>query len=187
MYIGHCVILMVTACQTIPDSSGKSKGTEQTSGSNNEPAKAPELTYWVELNANVSQVVKEMGETEFAKELQKRTGIKVKYEHPPAGQATEAFNILVASGDYPDIIEYTWTNYPGGPVAAIDNGVIIELNEAFEKYSPNISALLNNYPNIRNMIRTDAGQHYCYPFLRGTTFEDNPLIFSEGFAIRKLA
>ena len=177
--------LSITACQPTGDDKKGSTGIEPTSGATDKPAEVPELTYWVELNANMAQVVTEMGETEYSKELQERTGVKIKYQHPAAGQSTEAFNILIASGDYPDIIEYTWTNYPGGPVAAIDNNVVIELNDAFKDFSPNITSLLNENPDIGNLIRTDAGQYYCYPFLRGTSNEDNPLLFSEGFVIRK--
>ena len=181
------MVLSITACQTTSvDTKGstESKPTSSPEGQK-EPVEVPELTYWVELNANMAQVVTEMGETEYAKELQERTGVKIKYQHPAAGQSTEAFNILIASADYPDIIEYTWTNYPGGPVAAIDNNVIIELNDTFKNHSPNLFALLEQYPNVGNIIRTDAGQYYCYPFLRGTSTENNPLLFSEGFVIRK--
>ena len=64
------------------------------------------LTWWMELHANVALVVKNFGDTEFAKELQKRTGVKIKFLHPAAGQAREAFNLMLASGDLPDIIEY---------------------------------------------------------------------------------
>ncbi len=40
------------------------------------------LDYWVAMNDNVLLSVKNYGDTPFAKELQKRTGIKINYIHP---------------------------------------------------------------------------------------------------------
>lgn len=183
------MILTVAACQKAPGGSvntgGTQKQTEQDKDTSTKPKEVPVITYWTELNANTAQVVKNLGETEFAKVWQEKAGVKIEFQHPPAGQVDDAFSILVASGDYPDIIEYKWIDYPGGPVSAIENGVIIELSEVFEKYSPNLTALFEKYPEIKKMIRTDEGHFYVYPFLRGYTVENNALLFSEGAAIRK--
>ena len=144
-----------------------------------------EISYWVELNATTAQVVQEMGQTEYAKELQDRTGIIIKYLHPAAGQSKEAFNILMASGDYPDIIEYGWgKDYPGGPSAAMNNNVILPLNDIFEQNSPNIHAFLAEREEIDKMLRTDEGQYYVFPFLRADSTSGSPTLFSEGFVIR---
>ena len=147
-----------------------------------------ELTYWVPLNPNIAQVVQEMGQTENSKEWERLTNTKIKFQHVAAGndsQLSEGFNILVASGSYPDIIEYKWIDYPGGPISAINDGVIIPLNDVFKKYCPNISAFLKDHPDIAKMISTDDGTYYCFPFLRGTSMENNKLLFSEGWVLRK--
>lgn len=147
-----------------------------------------ELSYWIPLNATISQVVQNQGDTEYMKELMKRTNTTLKFQHVASGndsQTTEGFNILVASGDYPDIIEYKWIDYPGGPGAAIDDGVIIPLNDVFEKYCPNISKLLKDHPDIAKMVSTDDGRYYVFPFLRGLSYVDNKMIFTEGWVMRK--
>jgi putative aldouronate transport system substrate-binding protein len=196
-----CLLLLaITACQAAAPTASPSAspagastpdaGATAPAGQATEEPAAPsfegvELTYWMELNATTAQVVQEMGQTEYAKQLQERTGISIKYQHPAAGQARDAFNILIASGDYPDIIEYTWAaNYPGGPAAAINNNVILPLNDVFEQNSPNMNQFLGENPEIDKMLRTDEGQYYVYPFLRGTSMQDNPLLISEGFVIR---
>ncbi len=146
------------------------------------------LTYWVPLNPNVSQVVQDFGETEYAKELMRKTGINIEYQHISAGnnaQIMEGFNILIASGNYPDIIEYKFIDYPGGPQAALNDKVIIPLNDVFEKYSPNVSKIINDNPDISKMISTNDGTFYVYPFLRGLSSKDNKLLFSEGLVLRK--
>ena len=161
---------------------GKDEKAASTAG---QPA---QLKYWMPLNANFAQVVQEFGQTEYAKALEKATNTKITWQHIPTGndsQVTEGFNILIASGNYPDIIEYKWLDYPGGPQAAIDDKVILPLNDIFAKYCPNITKLLKDNPDIAKAISTDDGTYYVFPFLRGTSSMDNMLLFSEGWVLRK--
>jgi len=148
---------------------------------------AAKLTYWAPLNPNVSAVAQDFSQTEYWKELMKRTNTDIEFQHVSASNdsvLTEGFNILIASGDYPDIIEYKWIDYPGGPQAALDDNVIIPLNDVFEKYCPNITKFLESHPDIAKMISTDDGTYYVFPFLRGESYENNNLIFSEGWVWR---
>lgn len=139
------------------------------------------LTYWCELATNAALVAKNLGDTEFAKQLQERTGIKVKFLHPPAGQAREAFNLMLASGDLPDIIEYNWFTISGGPNAAISNNVIQKLNPILDKYGPNLKTYLQKNPQYDKMVRTDEGNYYVFPFIRG----DLGLLVTSGPMLRK--
>ena len=172
-------------------SSGSSSEGNSSTGSSSSAAESSEeesaepdkLTYWMDLNSNASQLVQNFGDTEIAKMWQEATNTEVEFQHPPVGQATEAFNILCASGDYPDIIEYGWVNYAGGPEAAIENGIIMPLNDVFEQYSPNMTAFLDEHPDMATMLKTDAGNYYVYPGLRGTSADY--VSASEGFVIRK--
>lgn len=148
----------------------------------NEPV---ELTYWAPLNQAIAAIAQDFGGTEYWKEFQKRTNAKLTFSHAPAKNIADAFNVLVASGKYPDIMEYTWISYPGGPQKAIDDGVIIPLNDVVDKYAPNLKKLLDENPDIRKMVTTDDGTLYCFPFLRGDSYENNPTIFSEGWVWRK--
>jgi putative aldouronate transport system substrate-binding protein len=143
-----------------------------------------EITVWMELHQNFSQIFKNMGDTEFAKELQKRTNTKVTYLHPPAGQAREAFNLLLASGDLPDVVEFNWYTIPGGPAKAIADGYILKLNDVIDKYAPNLKAYLAAKPAIARMIKTDEGWYYSFPFLRGEE-DSSPLLFTSGIIVRK--
>lgn len=124
------------------------------------------LKYWMPMASNWSSYAKNFGELPIAQELTKKTGIKVEYIHPPTGQEKDVFNILVASGDFPDIIEYKWTDFPGGPSAAINNQVIIKLNDAIDKYSPNLKKYLAERPNYNKETKMDDGTYYFYPFIR---------------------
>ena len=133
------------------------------------------LTYWVQLNTNVSANFMNLGDTEYAKALSEQTGIKVEYQHAAAGQDKEAFNLMIADGNLPDIIEWQWiAAYSGGPNKAIEDGVILRLNEIIDEYCPNLKAYLAEHPEIDKEIKTDNGDYYMFPAVNapevGTTF-----------------
>jgi putative aldouronate transport system substrate-binding protein len=153
----------------------KKSSTEVETGSNSTSAKdfkypvdsKEKLTYWVQLNGVVSPSAKTLNETEWAKEMEKQTGIKVEYIHPAQGQEKEQFNLLVASGELPDIVEWGWSGFSGGPDRAIEDEVIIKLNDPIAKYAPNFTKYLKDNPDVAKEIKTDAGSNYYFPFIRG--------------------
>lgn len=137
------------------------------------------LTYWLPLTSNAAMLVSNYGDTALAKELIKQTGIDVEFVHPPQGQESEKFSIIVSSSDLPDIIEYNWLNYPGGPSKAIKEGVIIDISK-HESKAPNVFKYLNENPDIKKLATTDSSELFAFPFVRG----DESLCFSGGTIIR---
>ena len=125
------------------------------------------VTYWAELNGNVSANYTNLADTAFGKNLQKETGVTIEFQHPAVGQTSEAFNLLLGKTELPDVIEYNWLGYSGGPEKAIKDGVIIPLNDIIDKYCPNLKAYLAANPEIDKMVKTDDGTYYCFPFIRG--------------------
>ena len=95
-------------------------------------------TYWVPLDDSARHTMESLSEHYMYKQMEKITGKKIDFIHPAAGNTgTESFQILLASGDYPDMIEHWWTEYPGGGDQAIKDEVIISLNDYMEEYAPN--------------------------------------------------
>jgi putative aldouronate transport system substrate-binding protein len=99
-------------------------------------------------------------------EAMKMTGVKIEYLHPPAGQVTEQFNLMLASGDLPDIIFWTWLTIPGGPEKAIADKVILRLNDLMKDHGRAIAGFLNGRPETARKVVTDSGSMYEVPFLR---------------------
>ena len=87
------------------------------------------LTYWMPLDTRLEGAVNSFGDTPLAKELEKRTGVKIEYVHPQSGQGAEQFNIMIASNELPDIFEQGEDYYKGGLSAAYEDGVIIDIME----------------------------------------------------------
>lgn len=140
------------------------------------------LTYWLQLNPNVSANFTNLGETELGKAWQEQTGVTVEFQHPASGQEKEQFNLIVADGSLPDIMEWQWVKqYPGGPEKAIKDGVIIPLNDIFDQYCPNIKKYLAENPEVDKMIKTDDGNYFAFPFIRG----EDKLCYTVGGFIRQ--
>lgn len=133
------------------------------------------IKYWADMPSDkVAPVFKHMGEIEMYKELERRTGIHVEFLHPPAGQANEQFNLMIASRDLPDVIERDFGGYPGGPEKAINDGIIIKLNDLIDKHATNFKKLLTENSDYSKLSKTDSGTYYSFPFIRG---DDTLMVF----------
>ncbi len=95
-------------------------------------------------------------------ELERQTGIDVEWILPTRGQEKQQFNILMASGDLPDIIEWRWPDYPGGAEKALADGVITPLNE-LRDYTPNLNQVLSQNTLFDKLSKTDSGKYYMFP------------------------
>lgn len=171
------VLLLLGSC------SGEGKVNQNINNESNSQLEKdiPHLSYWSELNGNASSVKPRFENVPFFQEWQRRTGVKLTFIQPPANQAIEAFNVMIASEQLPDMIEYEWDKFPGGPEKAIRDGVILRLNEAFEQYAPNLMAYLAEHPEIDRAIRTADGSYYFFPFVQA----DDRLRTYQGPLIRK--
>ena len=155
-------------------------------------AEGVELTYWRAPTAAVQKSAPEnYGDLPFAKELEKQTGIKIKYVQPSLTNSAEKFTLMIASGELTDIIGYNMNSYTGGAQTAIDDGVIhalnVEGNSILDAWAPNFKKLVESYPDtVAKEAKTDAGNYYAFgvvapdrelnttagPIVRGDWLED---------------
>jgi putative aldouronate transport system substrate-binding protein len=168
--------------------SGGGPAASAAAGASAEPLTLPivtsplSLSYWCPMSSNVAATMKTFGEIAAYKELEKRTGIHLNFQHPPLNQEVEQFNLVSASGTYPDVVEFNWlTNAPGGPARFLRDGMIIRLNDHIDKYAPNLKKVLADHPEWRKQIVTDEGDIYAFPFIRS----DVKLLVSTGLAMRQ--
>lgn len=98
------------------------------------------------------------------KALAKATGIKLKNVAPvSATNSAETVNLLMASGDLPDIVA-------GQNVKEIFNkygmeGAFIPLNDLIEKHAPNIKKVIEENEEVRNAITAPDGKIYHVPYV----------------------
>ena len=127
-------------------------------------AEKPVITYWCDLGA-ASSTLTNYDENLTWQLVQDATGVDIEFSHPASGQANEQFNLLIAGGEYPDVIEYNWSNYAGGVQNAIDSNIIIALNDYLDGSAPNLKALFENYPELGKQVKTDSGLIPVFPAL----------------------
>ena len=152
-----CVMLAVgaTGCGQ------KEAGTSSTDTSKGSADKS--ITYWTAMNGNVSPVVQNYAEVEYYKQLKEKTGVAIEFLHPPVGQESEQFKLLIASRkDLPDVIQAQWlSEYPGGPEKAVKDGIIIPLNDYLD-LAPNYKAAMEANPEMFKQCKTDEGTIYAF-------------------------
>ena len=120
------------------------------------------LTYWIPMNSSLAQVEQSYDNTLYYQELQERLNIDIEFQHPPVGQESEQFQLMIASGELPDLIDVNWgSSYPGGAAKAIEDGIIIPLNDYMDQMPNYKESFESNELNIKEGT-TDAGDIYGF-------------------------
>lgn len=89
--------------------------------------------------------------------IAEKAGVNLEFKHPMVGQQNEEFNVMIASGELPDIVCYEWAGYSGGPDKAIDDGLIISLDEYLEQGKlPNYKKALEEN-GVYELVKTYNG------------------------------
>lgn len=71
---------------------------------------------------------------------------------------TDTFNLVIASGDYPDVISNFYKYYTNGIQDGIEQEIIIDMDEPIREYMPNYMNIVNSDPEITKQASTDDGK-----------------------------
>lgn len=127
----------------------------------------------------------EADELPYLKSWEEKTGIKVDWTFA-TGDVKQQFNLLIASGDLPDIISYMWgvsADFPGGPEKAIAECYIAPLDDLLADYAPAFSDYLKDNETAQLELKTDSHNYYYIPNYV-TSKEANGGV-SNGYVFRK--
>ena len=128
--------------------------------------KGEQLSYWHPFSTTY---IKSMDDNIVMQELEKITGIKIKFITPATGQEDEAFNLMIASGDYPDLINCR--DYKGGGIKAVKDGVYLKLNDYIAEYAPYYTAVMALKPDIARQTKEDDGTIWSFKSIQ---IDDEP-------------
>ena len=95
----------------------------------------PPYTTFVDSNSNFNCI----------DDAEAATGVKLEIQEVPSSTASDQFNIMIASGDFPDLLpirEY----YVSGLSKAYEEEIIIDINEYVDEYMPNYAAVIEALP-----------------------------------------
>lgn len=104
----------------------------------------------------------------FFDELAQRTGLKINMDLVAGNAQNERFQLLVAGGDYPDMMTNVASLYSAGVDGAIADEVIIDHGPLFAEYAVNLNKLMAEDDSIRKDISTDSGNVSGFPIVSET-------------------
>ncbi len=117
----------------------------------------PVITWFTPLVGVEARIMDSLAELEAYRMASEKLGIDVEYIHASDGDAE--LNLLVASGDYPDLITSSWFGYAGGIERAYHDGVIIDLKPHVDAgKTPYFAGLMDSVPGLREGMLNDTGQ-----------------------------
>ena len=124
------------------------------------------ITYYrEELNRNS---VASYMETAWVKELESRLNIKLEIQGPASSDDyNTAVNAMLTSRKYPDLLYFDWnTQYNGGMMAGVEDGVIVPISEIpeYKEKVPNWFKVLDEHPEVRRSVVNDDGSivSFCH-------------------------
>jgi putative aldouronate transport system substrate-binding protein len=138
------------------------------------------LTCFWEADPKALAVIPSYDKMAYFQEMEKRTGIKVEFLHPPAGQTDQQFALMLSTNDLPDMVWYNWTRVPGGVGSIIEDGTIQNLTNWWPDYSPNIKQIYDNNPELRREGLLEDGTFFYYGKIKG----DKSILMTTGLQIR---
>ena len=124
------------------------------------------ITIWDGWFPFFSAFMEDYNDTTFFQQMEKITGIKTEFTLVNAEMAAEQFNLMVATGDYCDLMHDVDMNYVGGLDTAFEDEVIIAIDDLIDTWMPNYKAALYSEENFLADSLSDAGNRYQFMILR---------------------
>ena len=107
--------------------------------------------------------------------------VSLTFQVPISGSEKDNFNTMVATGEYPEILDL---NYGSTPYELYQDGHLMEITEYVEKYCPNYLALLDKNPQMKNFTTytDEEGKEHYYALYN---IADNVKIPWQGYMYRR--
>jgi putative aldouronate transport system substrate-binding protein len=102
----------------------------------------------------------------FTKWYEEKTNVHIEWQIVPSAQANEKINLMLASGDLPDVLMKPQLS-PTQMVVYGTQGMFLPLNDIINKYGFYSKQLFEKVPAIKDQITTPDGKIYALP-----TFSD---------------
>ncbi len=103
------------------------------------------LTTAVNLMGDLANLgINNYNDFEYMQKLEELTGVHVETTEVNFFTASEQYNVLLASGDYPDLIKNLGTYYSTGLSGALSDDIIMDLTDDLSTYAPNYDYLIHS-------------------------------------------
>ena len=141
------------------------------------------LTYWYPMAGSMGELAN-FNDGEFWKWYEEKTNVHIEFIVPASGTENEAFNLLFASDDMPDVLYTSPASqaYRTGQDAAIEDGYFADMMDHLD-IAPNYVSWLNSMEDFGRAAKSDTGKMYGMWGLWDTMGEY--AVADQGISIRK--
>ncbi len=101
-------------------------------------------------------------DNDYTKLVEEKFNVNIKWDLAPADALIDRRQLLLASGDYPEVfLEGKFSN--SDLMTYGKQGVLLPLNDLIEKYAPNLTALMEKKPFLKEAMTAPDGNIYGIP------------------------
>ena len=115
-----------------------------------------EISYWMPIEHDLANLVSSYSEMASYQWVEENLNVKIDWYQCSTEAKSDQFNLMVAGGDYCDLIDGVFDLYSGGDDAAIEDEVILELDDYIYDYMPFYTSYFIN-DDLRKSVMTDTG------------------------------
>ena len=159
------------------EDSGSGSGEAEGSGSGEEAAfprdengypdlQGETITIWYCMTGDVAKECSDIHDFKAVREWEEKFNCTLEFQYPPVGQEKDNFSIMMAGGEWPDIIVSNGIDsyYPGGVNMAIEDGVVIDPTPYInETNTPNFLEMVEKY-GVQKLVVDDDGRMIKFGF-----------------------
>lgn len=131
-------------------------------GFNEEGLPIVDKTLTLTYGGTKAPLAPDYSEMELVQQWERDTNIAITWENLPDQVYAEKKNLMLASGDMPDVLFNTGLS-DSEIVQNGGNGTLLPLEELIEQYAPTLTAILDDRPDIRAAITASDGHIYTLP------------------------
>lgn len=119
------------------------------------------LTYWLDFETATLMYLEnsDLNNHPMWSTIGERTGVDIDITMIDKNNASEKFQIMIASGDYPDLFKADQVTNTVGMEYAYSENILMALDDYLEDYAPNYWTLIHSDENILNRV-TSASGHF---------------------------
>ena len=141
-----------------------------------------EISIWTEWN---NDYLTDPSELKGIQKIEEMTNVHVNWMTCLDIEAREKFGLMIASGNYPDILRKSEEYYVGGLSAELKDGVIIDMTEYIDQYMPIYTSIIESNEKLKKDVMMDDHRMigiYILSTLHGELMGEYPW---DGMGIRK--
>lgn len=138
-----------------------------------------ELSLFVCTPDHIKQYIGQMEELDGFVEAEKATNVHISIQTASNDTLTDRFNLMVASGEWTDLVSNVPSNYGGGISKALSEEFIVDLTDYMENDALDYLEFVSQDDSIYKAVRSDEG---CFLAIYQVASE---ALVDQGWVIRK--